>query len=103
MCLQRLLADTMTKPAEQVHMRRGTITRLALHDGTWHIFAGQQQEATAGRVFLTTGSRPTDGQLCSRPQVVPLDDALIPAQLAGAALACAYDRVRTACDPALQL
>ena len=69
----------------QVHLRQGSIAKLALQGNKWHISGEGGASATAERVFLATGSHPRDDQLYTGPRVLPLDDALIPSKLKGAA------------------
>ena len=68
----------------QVHMRHGSIASLALQKHSWHITGSDGAAATAERVFLATGSHPSDSQPYPGPEVIGLDDALIPSKLKGA-------------------
>ena len=68
----------------QVHMRQGSIAKLALQNNQWHITGSNGAAASAERVFLATGSHPSDSQPYPGPEVIGLDDALIPSKLKGA-------------------
>ena len=78
--------------ASQVHLRQGSIAKLALQGDTWHVSGEGGALATAERVFLATGSHPRDDQLYPGPRVLPLDDALIPSKLRGASQTMAPHR-----------